>query len=93
MTDIWQLSNPSELEAEQFRNLDHVLGVEGEQINTSDMSTLVRVKVGESKYYIKKYHRGGRHFRRRLGRLGRAFLISGSVGARPPPLRGSGPLD
>ena len=24
---------------------------------------------------------------------GRAFLISGSVGARPPPLRGSGPLD
>jgi len=68
VTDIWQLSNPSELEAEQFRNLDHVLGVEGEQINTSDMSTLVRVKVGESKYYIKKYHRGGRHFRRRLGR-------------------------
>ena len=53
MTDIWQLSNPSELEAEQFENLEHVLGAEGEQINTSDMSTLVRVKVGESKYYIK----------------------------------------
>ena len=31
MTDIWQLSNPSELEAEQFENLEHVLGAEGEQ--------------------------------------------------------------
>ena len=30
---------------------------------------------------------------RGIWRLGRAFLISGSVGARPPPLRGSGPLD
>ena len=28
-----------------------------------------------------------------LSSRGRAFLISGSVGARPPPLRGSGPLD
>ena len=54
MTDIWQLSDPSELEAEQFENLEHVLGAEGEQINTSDISTLVRVKVGESRYYIKK---------------------------------------
>lgn len=68
MKDIWQLSDPSKLEAEHFESLEHVLGIEGEQINTSDMSTLVRVKVGESKYYIKKYHRGGRYFRRRLGR-------------------------
>ena len=28
-----------------------------------------------------------------VSRTGRAFLISGSVGARAPPLRGSGPLD
>ena len=30
---------------------------------------------------------------KRAAAKGRAFLISGSVGARPPPLRGSGPLD
>jgi len=68
MTDIWQLLAPTALESERFDSLDTVLGCEGEQINTSDMSTLVRAKVGESNYYIKKYHRGGRHFRRRLGR-------------------------
>ena len=82
MTDIWQLSNPSELEAEQFRNLDHVLGVEGEQINTSDMSTLVRVKVGESKYYIKKYHREADTFDADLvdrgsGQSGKIVIILG----------------
>ena len=68
MTDIWQLSNPSELEAEQFDNLEHVLAAEGEPINTSDMSTLARVKVGDSNYYITKYPRGGRHFPRPLRR-------------------------
>ncbi len=68
MKGTWQLLDPTALESKLFENLDLVLGLEGEQINTSDMSTLVRVSVGESKYYIKKYHRGGRHFRRRLGR-------------------------
>lgn len=67
-TRTWKLLAPSPLEAAQFDSLDAALAFEGEQINTSDMSTLIRAKVGQSNYYVKKYHRGGRYFRRRLGR-------------------------
>ena len=68
MTYIWKQLAPTTLEAKEFGSLDTVMGCEGEQINTSDMSTLHRVSVGPSHYYVKKYHRGGRYFRRRLGR-------------------------
>lgn len=68
MKQIWNLLAPSSLEAGCFDSLDAALACEGEQINTSDMSTLIRIKVGQSSYYVKKYHRGGRYFRRRLGR-------------------------
>jgi tRNA A-37 threonylcarbamoyl transferase component Bud32 len=68
MTQVWNLLAPRPLEAAKFDSLESALACEGEQINTSDMSTLIRVKVGESHYYVKKYHRGGRYFRRRLGR-------------------------
>lgn len=69
MTD-WNLnpeyaSGPS---AQAFASLEAVFALQGQHITRDPLSEVLRVQVGERRYYVKRYHGSGKHLRRFIGR-------------------------
>lgn len=51
-----------------FVSLDSVFALEGELITTDPLSRVVKVRVGNHCYYVKRYRGAGKHLRRFMGR-------------------------
>ncbi|MDR2032323.1 MAG: heptose kinase [Azoarcus sp.] len=67
----WRLVPPYDYGeiARAFASLDAVFALAGEIVSRDPLSEVVRVDVGGTRYYIKRYHRAGKHpLRRWLGR-------------------------
>ncbi len=54
--------------AEAFADLDRVFAAEGEEVARDNISQVVRVAVGETDYYVKRYWAAGKRLRRYIGR-------------------------
>lgn len=66
----WQLkpNRCTALEAQKaFVSLDSTFKIKGEPITRDPLSEVIKVKFGQTYYYIKRYHRAGKHLRRFLG--------------------------
>jgi len=50
-----------------FANLDNTFAIQGEQITQDPLSRVLKVKIGTSYFYVKRYHQAGKHLRRFAG--------------------------
>ena len=64
----WLAPDVTEGESRLFSSFDRIASLQGEPINASRMSYLVRVPLDGKYYYVKVYHVAGRYLRRFLGR-------------------------
>lgn len=64
----WMLLPPFCGHALPFRSLEQVFGLHGETISSDALSKVLRVEYGNRRYYVKRYHRAGKHLRRFVGR-------------------------
>jgi len=70
MTSFWYLEEketPDPAKA-AFSSIEGVFSLKGEHIAKDPVSTVIKVKVGDHYYYIKKYYYGGKWMRRYFGR-------------------------
>lgn len=51
-----------------FRSLEQVFGLRGEMISSDALSKVLRVEHSGRRYYVKRYHRAGKHLHRFVGR-------------------------
>lgn len=51
-----------------FTSLDAVFALEGELVSRDPLSRVLKVRVGNRYYYVKRYHGAGKHLRRFVGR-------------------------
>jgi len=54
--------------AEAFPNLDQVISIKGKPVSRSPISRVIRIKVGDRFYFVKRYARGGSRLRRYIGK-------------------------
>lgn len=65
----WQLDQHlSPAAQEAFSGLDQVFALQGEPIAQDPLSDVIRVAVGDERFYVKRYHAAGKGLRRILGR-------------------------
>ncbi len=59
----WRLLPPYDAgaSAQAFRSLDAVFALKGEKIARDPLSEVLRVSVGEQRYYLKRYHGAGKN--------------------------------
>ncbi len=64
----WHLSAPHvEQEARLFADLDTTFALEGQHITASPLSRVLRVEAAGKRYYVKLYHRAGKHLQAWFG--------------------------
>ncbi len=70
MSSFWHLEEKEELGPAKaaFSSIEKVFSLQGEQIAKDPVSTVIKVKIGNHAYYIKKYYYGGKWMRRYFGR-------------------------
>jgi len=64
----WTLDTPhSAAEAELFASLEQTFELSGEHITASPLSVVIRIEADGKRYYVKRYHRAGKHLQAWLG--------------------------
>lgn len=65
MSETWHTTPNS---PHEFRDLDSVFNLTGEQITKDKLSDLIKIKINNTTYYVKRYVRAGRNLRQYMGR-------------------------
>jgi hypothetical protein len=68
ITKIWQLTEEFKHLSLLIGNLDDVFALKGEQITSERISDVIRVSHNGTRYYVKRYFKGGKGLRRLFGK-------------------------
>lgn len=66
----WTLEHPDHLTSDaidSFNSLETTFNINGERITQDPLSEVIKTRMGQTSYYVKRYHQAGKNLRRFIG--------------------------